>query len=76
MEHGYSDYLKLSELINAALLVGIMPIVRVAGNNEEQIMKCLELGAAGVQIPGVSDKDSAQKAVEYSKFAPIGKRGV
>lgn len=60
--------------IRAAQVSGIVPIVRVS--NYENISKVLDIGAAGVQIPQVSDAAEAKRAVREAKYFPEGERGV
>lgn len=36
----------------------------------------MDLGAAGIQIPQISNKTAAEKAIQYAKFYPQGNRGV
>jgi 4-hydroxy-2-oxoheptanedioate aldolase len=43
---------------------------------ERYILRALETGAQGVQIPHVEDKEIAELVVEWVKYAPIGRRGV
>ena len=74
MEHGSISYEHLPNLIRACECSGMIPIVRVANNNEEYIGKALDLGAFGVQIPQINNHDSALKAVQYAKFYPKGCR--
>lgn len=50
-------------------------VVRVRGNREEHIKWVLDAGAAGVIVPGVDSVDDALKAIEYTKYHPLGKRG-
>lgn len=76
MEHGPVSYETLPDLIRACECSGILPIVRVAYNSEEYISKALDLGACGVQIPQINSRFSAEKAIEYSRFHPLGHRGV
>ena len=76
MEHGSISYEHLPNLIRACECSGMIPIVRVANNNEEYIGKALDLGAFGVQIPQINNHDSALKAVQYAKFYHKGCRGV
>lgn len=76
MEHGPISYEHLPNLIRACECSNTLPIVRVSDNCEEYISKALDLGAAGIQIPQISDKLSAEKAVRYAKFYPRGTRGV
>lgn len=76
MEHGPISYEHLPDLIRACECTGTIPIVRVATNSEEYIGKALDLGAFGVQIPQVNNKEAALSAVTNAKFYPHGLRGV
>ncbi len=55
---------------------GVKAFVRVSKNEEVIIKRVLDMGADGIIVPMVNSKEDAQKAVEYSKYPPIGKRGV
>ncbi len=51
-------------------------IVRVTKLDEGLIKKSLDLGAAGVIIPQVNTVQQAELAVRYSRYSPLGARGV
>ena len=76
LEHGLNTNESALNLVRAALLHGITPIIRVSQNNESLISKALETGAMGVQVPQVSSKQDALKVVNAAKFSPLGNRGV
>ena len=67
--------LALENLIRAAQVSGIVPLVRVKENREQYIRNALEAGAAGVIVPHVATKEDAEKAVSYARFPPLGIRG-
>lgn len=50
-------------------------IVRVPTNSREHVSAALDLGAAGVMIPMVNSLADAQRAVEFSRYPPLGTRG-
>jgi 4-hydroxy-2-oxoheptanedioate aldolase len=75
-EHGPISMESAENMIRAARVAGIAPIVRVRANQPELISRALDIGAEGVQIPQISTKEDAQKAVKAAKFAPEGERGV
>ncbi len=75
-EHGPNSIETVQDLIRAAQIVGMAPIVRIASGNYEMIGKALDVGAAGVQVPQISCADDVRAAVEHAKFAPLGMRGV
>lgn len=74
-EHGEISTDRALDLIRAAQLSGVSPIIRVYGNQPELIGKALDMGAEGVQIPMVCDKAGAAAAVSAAKFSPVGSRG-
>lgn len=75
-EHAPCDQLMLEHLIRAADCVGLPTIVRVSHPSEEHILKALDLGASGVQLPGLESVDEVKKALRYTKYAPMGCRGL
>ena len=75
-EHGPIDMESMQNLVRAAELSGICPIVRAAEINETGISHPLDLGVAGVQVPQVNSLEDAKRVIELSRFAPRGKRGV
>ena len=76
MEHGPLSAETCEEMARGADCAGIAPIVRVSDNRPELILRALDSGAAGVQIPQVGSREEAQRAVEAAKYAPLGRRGV
>ncbi len=74
MEHGPISLESLQNNIRAAQLSGVLPIVRVS--NYEDISKALDIGAAGIQIPQVTDAIKAKQVVKEAKYYPRGERGI
>jgi 4-hydroxy-2-oxoheptanedioate aldolase len=64
------------ELVRASLVSGMAPFIRVRENAETMITRALDTGASGVQIPQINSGEDAKRAVEASKFYPLGCRGV
>ena len=62
-------------MTRAADLYGMTSIVRVNQNEQGLIYRTFDVGAQGVVIPHVDNKQDAENVVEGSKFAPLGKRG-
>ena len=75
-EHGTISFETAQNLIRSAEIAGITPIIRVSENSPALILRSLDIGAQGVQVPQVSTKDDAVRAVEATKFFPQGSRGV
>lgn len=75
-EHGPYNMESAEDLIRAAELVGISPIVRVRNSEPSLISRALDLGAEGIIVPQVTTADEARAVAKASRFAPEGERGV
>jgi len=75
-EHGPISTETAQNLIRAAEVAGITPIVRVRENNSSLILRALDIGAQGVEIPQISTRKDALRAIEAARFSPQGERGV
>jgi len=75
-EHGPISIETAQNLIRAAEVAGITPIIRVGENNPSSILRALDTGAQGVEIPHISTREDALRAVKATGFSPQGERGV
>ena len=75
-EHGSVTVENSEDMIRAAELTGMAPIVRPVSNKPEIIAPFLDRGAWGVQIPHVNTADEARAAVDAVKYPLLGHRGV
>jgi len=76
LEHGPNSIETAQNLVRAAIIHNLTPIIRVGENKESIISKALDIGAQGVQVPQINSKEDAQQVVDSAKFSPLGKRGV
>jgi 4-hydroxy-2-oxoheptanedioate aldolase len=76
LEHSPVSMEEVENLVRAADSVGVCSIVRVAGHGEADILYALDKGPGGILVPMVSDKETAARVVNHSRFAPIGRRGM
>ncbi len=76
LEHGPNSVQSVQNLIRAAQVADIFPIVRVKENCEHVIGEVLDIGAGEIQIPQISSAKEVRAATEHIKFAPEGNRGV
>jgi 2-keto-3-deoxy-L-rhamnonate aldolase RhmA len=51
-------------------------VVRVSINSRNHIQAALDLGAQGVMVPMVNSRADAERAVEFSRYPPLGRRGL
>lgn len=72
-EHGPSDQIPLGQHLTAAAAAGIPALVRVGQLSE--ILRVLDLGAAGIIVPHVSTVEQAEQAVRAANYPPRGDRG-
>ena len=75
-EHGPLSMETVADLVIAAQGSGVAPIVRVGENDEWPILRALDIGAEGVQVPQVNVVDDARRVVRAAKYSPLGERGV
>jgi len=75
-EHGPISMQSAQNMIRAAEAVNITPIIRVGKNDEALILRALDIGAQGIEIPQINNKSQAIKAVKSVKYTPQGERGV
>jgi len=75
-EHGCLTEETTKNLVRAAEYRGITPIVRVTENTETMILRSLDVGAHGVQVPQINTVEDAELVVSSSKYTPVGNRGV
>ncbi|WHH57624.1 aldolase/citrate lyase family protein [Petroclostridium sp. X23] len=75
-EHGYMDYSKVAGLFAVAKSAGIAGLVRIPEVKREVVLKYMEMGADGLLLPNTETVDQAKALVDYSKYYPMGNRGV
>ncbi|RPJ52591.1 MAG: hypothetical protein EHM24_34110, partial [Acidobacteria bacterium] len=74
-EHGPAGWEDVENMVRAAELVDVTPIVRVQSHDPSTITRALDRGAGGVQVPHINTRAEAEAAVRAAKFAPLGHRG-
>ena len=75
MEHGTTTFQTLPNLIRAANVAGVCPVVRVPRGTDIWIDQALDVGAGAVMVPQVDTAEQACAAVSAAKFSPVGTRG-
>ncbi len=71
-EHGPASIETTEHLIRAARCVNVIPIVRTL---EADILRILDIGASGIQVPQVNTAEQARRIVAAAKYPPVGNRG-
>jgi len=75
-EHGSMSPESAELMCLAAERHGMTPIVRPEANRPEVLMRYLDRGAMGLQVPHVNTKAEAVAAVRATKYHPLGDRGL
>jgi 4-hydroxy-2-oxoheptanedioate aldolase len=75
-EHSTLEPRDCENLVRVADLRSVTPLIRVPTNQPHVILRFLDTGAQGVQVPMVNSPAEAERAVRAVKFAPRGNRGL
>ncbi|MEI6468386.1 MAG: aldolase/citrate lyase family protein [Betaproteobacteria bacterium] len=76
MEHGTIDLDTAASIANAALPLGITPLLRVPGKEHHHSSRMLDNGIQGIVIPHVESAEEAAAAVSYCRYPPYGTRSI
>lgn len=75
MEHGPIGIETAEEMARAADSETCCPIIRLGQKDEGMILKSLDIGAHGILVAHVENRQDAADVISFSKYQPIGKRG-
>ena len=75
-EHGHFDYSTVGNICALAREADIPAIIRIPEVRREIVLKYMEMGATGLLLPNCDTLEQAKALVEYSKYFPLGNRGV
>ncbi len=76
LEHTSFDLHDVQRMVVMAERVGITPIVRTPGFDPAFILRLLDMGVQGIQVPHVGDAATARAAVRAVRYMPDGERGM
>ena len=75
-EHGPGNPHSVQHMLRAAEIRGLDAIIRVPNAEQHTILKALDIGAAGVQVPQVNNVETAKGAAQWAHYFPEGTRGL
>jgi 4-hydroxy-2-oxoheptanedioate aldolase len=75
-EHGTLEARDAENMVRAAELRGVTPIIRVTTNQQPVILRYMDTGAQGLHVPWVNSANEAELAVQSVKYHPRGVRGL
>lgn len=75
-EHGPLSPADVEPMIRAAEAGGVTPIVRVLTDSPGEMLRFLDVGAAGLKVPHIESAAQARQAARSMRYAPEGIRGL
>lgn len=75
-EHGTIEPRDCEQMVRAAELHAVTPIIRVTTNTPPVILRYMDTGAHGLHVPWVNSMQETEAAVRAVKYQPAGTRGL
>lgn len=75
-EHGFVEPRDAEHMARACEGQGVTSVVRVATNQPHIVLRMMDTGAQGCQVPWVNTAAEAEAAIQAIKYGPRGKRGL
>ena len=75
-EHSPMSPDSAEQIYRASQLYNLTTITRIGQNEQQHILKYLDAGTDGVQIPLVNTVQDARAVIEAVRYPPVGKRGM
>lgn len=75
-EHGAFTTREVANIIAVARGISMPVMVRIPEMRREHALKFMEMGANGLLLPNCENAQQAQMLVDFTKYAPLGHRGV
>lgn len=63
-------------MMRAAESRNLTPLIRVSYLDCSSILRALDSGAHGIQLPHIETAEDARRTVQYIKYHPLGERGL
>ncbi len=76
MEGGAYTYETLTDLAASSAAAGLDLLVRVPELSRGNVARALDCGARGVMAPNIESPGQAGQLAQYSKYPPVGSRGL
>ena len=75
-EHSPMEAESCEHMVRAADCANITPIIRIAMNIRQNILRYLDIGALGVLMPQINSRAEVETVIESVKYPPEGRRGL
>ena len=74
MEHVPNTLHDIENIVRAAKMLDVDTLVRVPRGSYSDLIRPLEMDAAGIMVPHVMSAEDARKVAWYTRFHPVGRR--
>ena len=75
-EHGPMNFETAENIVRAAEVKNMDTVIRVPANKDHFILRALDIGSHGVQVPHISTSGATSAVVNSAKYSPVGERGL
>jgi 4-hydroxy-2-oxoheptanedioate aldolase len=76
MEHQDYSYDQAFNMCLASRAAGMEPMIRVRKEGDHSFYRAFEAGATGIMVPHIRTIEEAEWVLKFSRFAPVGLRGM
>lgn len=74
-EHSPISFETAQNMVMACESREVSPLMRVGSIDEAHILKALDIGIHGIQVPNVNKVEDVEKIINFCKYPPVGDRG-
>jgi 2-keto-3-deoxy-L-rhamnonate aldolase RhmA len=75
-QHALFNPESVGHITQTALACGVAPMVRTRGADDPNLSLFLDAGILGLVIPNIETAEQAERVVNATRFAPVGKRSI
>lgn len=75
-EHAPISFETAQHMAMACEARGTSPMLRIPGVDESYVLKGLEIGSHGLQVPNLGSAEDLERLVQFAKYPPIGQKGL
>jgi 4-hydroxy-2-oxoheptanedioate aldolase len=75
-EHSWRRDESAENMIRAAAVSDIVPLLRIDRDEPQVVRKALEIGAGGILVPHINTAEEVEEIVKAARFPPRGERGI
>ncbi len=74
-EHGPINFETAQNMVIACENNKVSPLIRTGGVEESSLLRALDIGCHGIQVPNINTVSQIKNLINYTKYPPEGNRG-